>query len=335
MPERLVVLAPNWLGDVVMAEPAVAAIRRSNPAAHVSVAARASVAGVLAFMDGLDAVLPFPAGASAGAHARLLAAGRFGRAVLLPNSFRSAWVVRRAGIPARGGFRADGRSWLLTDRVDRPAGMTQVEYYLALTTALGYPALSRVPRLSLTPAASAAAAAALRAHGCDLSASFVVLAPGAAFGRAKQWEPAHVARLVERLLERGEQPVLVGAPADRDTAARVMAALPAGAAGRVVSLVGETDLDALAGVLAAARAVVANDSGALHLAAAFGTPVAAVFGPTDERLTAPTPHDPARAAVLTHQVWCRPCGLRECPIDHACMKGVAPERVLEAIGAWL
>jgi len=336
MPERIVVLAPNWLGDVVMAQPALAAIRRAVPDAHLAVAARASVAGVLAFVAGVDEVVSFAAGSSAGANAALLATGRFDTTVLLPNSFRSAWTVRRAGIRRRAGFRADGRSWLLTDAVvPPPRGTRQVDYYLALTTALGYPVASRAPRLLPTVEAQAAADAALGARGVPPDAPFVVLAPGAAFGTAKQWVPDHAARLIKHLVERGGRVVVVGAKADRETAGQVIAPLSPRARAGVADLVGETSLAGLAGLLSRARAVVANDSGALHLAAAFGTPVVGVFGPTDERLTAPTAADPARAAVLTHHVWCRPCGLRTCPIDHACMKGIDPERVFAAVETWL
>ncbi|MGE0393235.1 MAG: lipopolysaccharide heptosyltransferase II [Vicinamibacterales bacterium] len=342
MPERIVVLAPNWLGDVVMAEPAVAALRRAHPAAHLAVAARASVAGVLAFVPGVDEVVTFPAGATTRVEAARLAAGRFDTAVLLPNSFRSAWVARRAGIRRRAGFRGDGRSWLLTDAVERPTAsrpavaVRQIDYYLALTTALGWVAGASVPRLLLTPAARAEAEAALAAHGITPESPFVVLAPGAAGGPAKQWVPGHAARLVERLVAGGTvRVVVVGAAADRPVAAEVVGSLAPAARAGVVDLVGQTSLVALAGLLARARAVVANDSGALHLAAALGAPVAAVFGPTDERLTAPTAADPARVAVLTHHVWCRPCGLRTCPIDHSCMTGVTPERVFAAVEAWL
>jgi heptosyltransferase-2 len=336
MSERIVVLAPNWLGDVVMAQPALVAVRRAHPTAHLTVAARASVAGVLAFVDGVDDVVTFPAGSTTGAEAAPLAAGRFDLAILLPNSFRSAWVVRRAGIRRRAGFRGDGRSWLLTDAFARPLVSRQIDYYLALTTALGCPTVSPVPHLSLTTAARDEADAVRAAQGMTPEAPFVVLAPGAAGGTAKQWVPGHAARLVERLVARGDiRVVVVGAAADRPVAAEVMASLAPAARAGVVDLVGQTSLVALAGLLARARAVVANDSGALHLAAAFGTPVAAVFGPTDERLTAPTAADPARAVVLTHQVWCRPCGLRTCPIDHGCMTGVTPARVVAAVETWL
>jgi heptosyltransferase-2 len=99
----------------------------------------------------------------------------------------------------------------------------------------------------------------------------------------------------------------------------------------VIDLVGQTDVPALAGVLVNCRALAANDSGALHLAAALGVNVTAVFGPTDDRATAPRPtRDDRQSAVLTHPTWCRPCGLRECPLDHACMLGVPASAVLAA-----
>lgn len=337
MPERIVVLAPNWLGDVVMAQPALAALRQACPDAHLTVAARASVAGALAFVEGVDAVLTLPAGSSAGAQARLLAAERFDRAVLLPNSFHAAWLAWRAGIRRRAGFRGDGRSWLLTERVARPAGLVRhVGYYRALTSALGFESATAAPSLRLTADARAEADALLAAHGVPADTPMVVLAPGAAGGPAKQWRPEHAARLVGDLCARdGVRVVLVGATGDRAVAERVCHALPVSARARVVDLVGETSLSGLAGVLARARVVIANDSGALHLAAAFGTPVVALFGATDERVTAPTATEPSRAVVLTHPVWCRPCGLRECPLDHACMTGITPGRVLRAAEAWL
>ncbi len=337
MAERLVVLAPNWLGDVVMAQPALAAIRGASPDAHLVVAARASVAGVLAFVEGVDEVLALPPGSSVGAQARLLAGQRCDRAVLLPNSFHAAWMAWRAGIRRRAGFCGDGRAWLLTERVRRPAGRVRhVEYYLALTTALGFEAGSSVPRLRLTADARAEADALLQAEGIEPGAPIVVLAPGAAGGPAKQWRPEHAARVIEDLAARdGVRVVIVGAPADREVADRVLGPVSGHTRGCVVDLVGRTSLGGLAGVLARAQVVVANDSGALHLAAAFGTPVVALFGATDERVTAPSAADPSRATVLTHTVWCRPCGLRACPIDHACMKGITPVRVMSAVEAWL
>jgi heptosyltransferase-2 len=153
----------------------------------------------------------------------------------------------------------------------------------------------------------------------------VGLAPGAAYGHAKRWPPSRVAELVGRLSAQGATCVIVGAAGDRDAAREIESSLPAGA--RVVNLTGRTDLRQLAGVLAACHAFVSNDSGAMHLAAAVGVPVTAIFGPTDERVTAPVgDHD-----VLIHQVFCRPCMLRDCPIDHRCMKGISVDAVYGAV----
>ncbi|MBM3820194.1 MAG: glycosyltransferase family 9 protein, partial [Acidimicrobiia bacterium] len=125
--------------------------------------------------------------------------------------------------------------------------------------------------------------------------------------------------------------VLVGSKADRRTTGPIRAALDAPARPRVIDLAGETTLEELAGILRLAQGCVSNDSGAMHVAAAVGTPLVAVFGPTRERETAPLTRAGGRADVLTHPVWCRPCMLRECPIDHRCMTGIAPERVAESL----
>jgi heptosyltransferase-2 len=135
-----------------------------------------------------------------------------------------------------------------------------------------------------------------------------------------------VAEVIARLTrEREVTCVVVGAAGDRDAAREIESTLPAGVA--VVDLAGRTDLRTLSGVLARCAAFVSNDSGAMHLAAALGVPVAAIFGPTDERVTAPLgEHD-----ILIHDVFCRPCLLRDCPIDHRCMKGIAVDAVFDAV----
>ena len=121
--------------------------------------------------------------------------------------------------------------------------------------------------------------------------------------------------------------MIVGADADRDAGREIESSLPSGV--RVANLIGRTDLRVLAGVLARCRAFVSNDSGAMHLAAAIGVPVTAIFGPTDDRVTAPL----GRHDVLIHQVFCRPCMLRDCPIDHRCMKGITADAVFQAVSA--
>ena len=178
------------------------------------------------------------------------------------------------------------------------------------------------------PAAGAAqAGAALDAAGVAAGTRLVGFAPGAAYGSAKRWPPERVADAIVRLGAAGARAVLVGAPADREIARAIQSALDPAVRPSVVDLVGATDVAMLMAVLARCDVVVANDSGAMHVASAVGRPVVAIFGPTDERATAPMgPH-----TLVRHDVWCRPCLLRDCPIDHRCLRGVAAAEVVAAV----
>ena len=340
-PDRrtFVVLAPNWLGDAIMALPAIMDVRAQAGAGRLVIAARTGIADLFRLVPGVDAITglrwkgrwlqraAFQADA-----ARL---GDLGAdvALLMPNSFATALLVRQARVAERWGYATDMRAPLLTRAVPRPRGsMHQGAYYQRLTAALGITPGPLTPRLAVPPAAVDAARRLLAERGGDLTRPVVVLAPGAAYGTAKRWIPAHVAALATRLVrERDATCVLVGSAADRSTTSMVQALMDAATRGRAVDVAGETTLETLAGVFALAQACVSNDSGAMHLAAAIGTPVVAVFGPTRERETAPLTAAGARAEVLTAPVFCRPCMLRECPIDHRCMTRVTPARVFGAV----
>jgi heptosyltransferase-2 len=329
---RIVVIAPNWLGDAVMALPAIADLRHHYAAAHLAIAARPPVSPLFTMVKGVDELVGLPGRWRV--NAPELTAGAFDIAVLLPNSFATALIAKNAKIPERWGFATDFRGWLLTRGLSRPTGTThQSEYYQALTTGLGIP---------IGPAFATVWPDANRARqiltnvGLDLDEPFVVLAPGAAYGRAKQWLPERFAQLADLLInERGWSVLMVGSNADRSACAEVAARLPATGTriNRLIDLSGKTDLPALAGVLQLARAVVSNDSGAMHLAGAVGTKVVAIFGATNETRTSPLSAgvDAPRPAIISHEVFCRPCMLRECPIDHRCMSGISAARVFEAL----
>ena len=331
---RIVVRAPNWLGDAVMALPAIAAVRRTFPRSALAVAAPRSVAPLFEEITDAapDEVLPIEQRSEIAS----LREGRFDLAVLFPNSFRAAWAARRAAIPHRWGVRTGGRGVLLTRAAARPSKRShQAARYLAMAEALGLPAADSLPRLAVTPSTKERADALLRGLGLGPSQSLVGIAPGAAYGHAKRWPPARVAELTTRLADRGATVVLVGAAADRDAGREIESALPAQA--RAVNLIGRTDLRLLAGVLERCQAFVSNDSGAMHLAAAIGVPVTAIFGPTDERVTAPAGATDGQSTheVILHPVFCRPCMLRDCPIDHRCMKRISVDRVFGAVVARL
>jgi len=338
--DRLVVVSPNWLGDAVMALPALADVRRHYPLAHLAVAARESVAPLFTMVAGVDEVITLPGRGGMGAFsgwqqdASALARGGFDAALLFPNSFATALIASRSGIGERWGFATDWRARFLTRAVPKPAGpLHQGGYYQALTTALGMapgPLHARVwPNTDW-------ARQVLREIGLDLDEPFAVFAPGAAYGRAKQWLPERFAELAHRLIqERGWSVVMVGANADRAVCREIESRLPKGGSriNRLIDFAGKSDLATLAGILAVARAVVSNDSGAMHLAGAVGTHVVAMFGATNETRTSPLPAGAEAPAptILTHSVFCRPCMLRECPIDHRCMRGITVERALESL----
>lgn len=330
---EVLVLAPNWLGDAVLALPAIADVRRAFPDARLAVAGRRSVAGLFRLVSGIDEIIALRSDARwwrrAAFRADVDALRRNDLAILLPNSFQSAWMVQQASIAERWGYRTDVRSRLLTRAVPRAKGGHQAEYYQRLTSALGIPAGASAPAIDLSQQTRDAAQALLAERGHQPGSMLVVLAPGAAYGKAKQWIPGHVATLIARL-ERQQSAtcVLVGSAADVATGAEIHRAF---ASHRLIDLIGQTTLEQLAGVLAISDVCVCNDSGAMHLAAAVGTRVVATFGPTNEHATRPLPRPGRRAEVLVHQVWCRPCMLRECPIDHRCMTGLTPERVFEVI----
>jgi len=335
---RLVIRAPNWLGDAVMALPAMGAIRAAFGGAHVAVAAIPSIAPLFDedTSAGQDSVIPVP---DAAAEVRVLRAGGFDAIVLLPNSFRSAWSARRASIPERWGYASGFRRWLLTRAVSRPRGRVhQSTCYLDLVKGLELPEGDPWPRVVVRPATRTRADAVLAAHGLGEEADgvrVVGFAPGAAYGHAKRWPPRMVAETIVRLSrESSAVCVMFGAGGDRDSGREIESLLPPDV--RAVNLIGRTDLRLLAGVMTRCSAFVSNDSGAMHLAAALGRPVVAIFGATDERVTSPL-GAPGRLGeivtpdVLTHPVFCRPCMLRDCPIDHRCMKGVTVDVVVAAV----
>ena len=316
---------PNWLGDAVMALPALGAVRAALPDAFLAVAALPSITPVF---DEITAARPQQILAIDTSNERTeFRAGQFDTVLLLTNSFRTAWVARGSGTRQRWGYAAGARGPLLTRPVARPSQeVHQTDYYLHLVRELGFEAAKVAPAIEVTDTTRARARRVLEQQGIAPGETLVGFAPGAAYGHAKRWPPDRVAAVVTRLAQQnGARAVLVGAPADRDAGRAIESTVPPDIG--VVNLIGRTDLRLLMGVLRECRAFVSNDSGAMHLAAAVGIPVTALFGPTKEWVTAPVgAHD-----VLRHQVFCSPCMLRECPIDHRCMKRITVDEVYTAV----
>lgn len=319
--ERLLVRVPNWLGDCCLSLPALRDARRNFPGARLEVLARGPLGELYAAVPEVDGALA--AGRLADTVERL-AAGEWDAALLLTNSFRSALEPWLARIPERWGYACDGRGPLLTRSARVPGavrGQSEVYYYRAMLEGIGL-AVAGAPEATLSPLpAWRARAAELLGDG---GGPWVGLNPGASFGSAKRWLPERYAVVAQALARRhGVRIAIVGSAAERLLAETIAAGLDA----PVRVLCGETSLGGLAGVLSRLALLLTNDSGPMHLAAALGVPVVAVFGPTDWRETAPGGDG---HALLREPVSCSPCKLRECPVDHACMRLVGPEPVLEA-----
>ncbi len=328
-PQRLAIRSPTWLGDAIMALPAMGAIRRAYPDAHLAIAAPASVAPLFREQTNADAnsVVTF---ADHRGERAALAAAALDALLLLPNSFRSAWTARAAGIRERWGYGAGPRRLLLTRAVARPRRWVhQSQYYLELVRGLDLEALQEPPRVCVSAETRTRAAAMAADLGIAPGATTVGFAPGAAYGHAKRWPPARVSEVIVRLTrESGAACVLFGSTGDRSAGREIESSLPSDV--RAINAIGRTDLRLFAGLIAQCSAFVSNDSGAMHLAAALGIPLVAIFGPTDERVTAPL-GGLAVPEVLTRPVFCRPCMLRDCPIDHRCMKRITVDDVLAAV----
>jgi len=310
-----------------MSLPAIRAVREAFPGAHLTVAARASVADLYAREGAIDGVMLYAGGRRQAAAA--LRRESFDCAILLPNSFDAALAAWMARIPRRIGYRRDGRGWLLTEAIPppEPGEIPRHErfYYLELLRRAGivheYPPCADI-RLDGREAARAAGLDALQEAG--VAVPVVGVSPGAAYGDAKRWLPerfAETAVLVARA--HGASVALFGAAAERPLCESLAGAIRAeGIAVR--NFAGETTLRQFLDLAAACRLFLTNDSGAVHIASALGVPTVTVFGATDDTTTGPTG---AWARVVREQVECSPCLLRVCPIDHRCMTRVTTARV--------
>jgi lipopolysaccharide heptosyltransferase II len=321
---RALVRFPNWLGDTVMALPTLRALRGALPGAELWCLGP-WVVTILETEPGIARRLVPPGGVGARlAQARRLRQARFDVALILPNSFETALAGWLCGARWRVGY-GEGRDALLTHALPAQADrIHQVTGYLRLLAPFGVEASPTPPTLGIDPARRVEARRLLGEVGVPLGDPCVGLQLGAALGPAKLWAPARIAALAARLAARGIHPVLLGGPQARLLADAVQAA----AAEPIRSLVGRDRPALLAALIAELGALVGADSGPAHVAAAVGVPAVTLFGPTDPRLTAPL--GPGQQA-LWHQPACGPCFLRECPIDHRCLRAIEVLEVEAAV----
>jgi len=323
---RSLVIAPQWIGDAVMTEPLMR--RLAARGERITVGAVPWVAPVYRAMPQVAEVIEFPfqhGGLQLRERRRIAkdAQGKFDVAYILPNSLKSALLPFLASIPKRVGYLGEARVGLLTHRLKNPRGKPpMVAFYSALSgDADGF--ASDVPKLQLAEdAVDRALSSASLARG-----GYFVFAPGAEFGPAKRWPAIHYAELAKSL---DAPAVLLGSGKEEELCEEI--AQEAGA-GRCINLAGKTSLlDAFA-LIASARAAVSNDSGLMHVAAAFGVPQVALFGSSSPEHTPPL-NDRAKIVWLRDDAAyqppldCAPCFQRDCPLGHTrCLYDIAPDRV--------
>jgi len=325
---RSLVIAPQWIGDAVMSEPLLASLAARGET--LAVAALPWVAPVYRAMPQVREVieLPFAHGRLDWSARRRIAAtlrGRFDIAYVLPNSIKAALIPWFAGIPQRVGYRGEGRWGLLNRQLPNPGGRPpMVAFYRALAGELA--AAEARPSLSFEPAVKQVAA---RGAGVEPGA-YWAFAPGAEYGPAKCWPAAHYAELARSLHVRDGLPVLLlGSGKEAALCQQIADAAP----GACRVLAGQTSLmDAMA-LIAGARGLISNDSGLMHVAAAFGIPQVAVFGSTSPEHTPPL-NPRAKVLWLKDELGldCMPCFERTCRYGHTrCLTEVAPQRVEAAL----
>jgi lipopolysaccharide heptosyltransferase II len=325
MRDTLIVRLPNWLGDTVMAVPALRALRAARADARVALVG--PWATVLAGQGLADVLVPYARswGARLARWDEVRALGA-AEAILFPSSFESAlaawyWRARR-----RVGFDAGGRRALLTDAIPRPAPREhQIDEYALVVARLDVEVTDRVPRLT-PPADDSAERAAIRRLLDEAGAGrnghpIVGIHLGAAYGPSKLWPAERVAELCRTLSARDHIPLLLGARDSLGVAERLAGETSAR------SLVGRDRPELLPALVAELDALVCGDTGVGQLAAAVGTPVVALFGPTDPRLSAPR----GAARVITHPVACAPCFYRACPIEHPCLREITAGHVADTL----
>ena len=325
---RTLVVGPQWIGDAVMSEPLLALLSARGD--RLAVAALPWVAPVYRAMPQVGAVieLPFAHGRlDWGARRRLAGElrGRFDTAYVLPNSIKSALLPWLAGIPRRIGYQGEGRVLLLNKRLPNPPGRPpMVAFYAALSGEPAHEGERPLMKFDTSVLEQATRAAAVE------PGAYWAFAPGAEYGPAKCWPADRYAELARTLHQQHGQPVLLLGSGKEATLCEQIAAQSEGAC-RV--LAGRTSLiDAMA-LIAAARGVVSNDSGLMHVAAAFGVPQAAVFGSTSPEHTPPL-NPRARVLWLKQelQLDCAPCFDRVCRFGHTrCLSGVSAARVESAL----
>ena len=335
--KRILVKGTNWVGDTIISFPAVHSLRRLFPQAHIYLLVMAHLRELWQANPDIDEVIPYSMPTGAGRIfaelqiARLIRDKRIDLAVVLPRSFSSAWIVFLGGIPQRIGYKGEVRDWLLTERLDRNTEILskhRMYYYLNLIEHLGRGPSPSLPSLSLDGELEEWANNFLLRNGL-IGRVLIGFNPGATYGEAKCWPPERFIALGKRL-QRGYDASIILFGSSRPNEGELNAAIAEGIGEGCLNLSGQTSLLELASLLRRCHLLVTNDTGTMHVAAAVGTRVAAIFGPTDPRTTSPLGEG---HVIIRAEVPCSPCLKRVCPEDHRCMDLIEVEQVYNTVSA--
>jgi len=339
---KILIRATNWVGDAIMALPALRAVRKRFPEAEIAIVGRPYVADIYRDQEICNQLIPYdPKDLHAGFSGRErlaaeLRAQKFDVALLLQNAFDAAWLAWRANIPERIGYARDVRSFLLTKAVPLPrhgeTPMHEKFYYLELLRRAGW--LDSVQDetfigLSVPEEKRRSADELLCKFGVRQGALRIAIGAGASYGSAKCWPPPRFAEVANRLQSEADADVILFGIAAEAT---VSTAISGELRRPPINLTGKTAIADLPALLSQCHLFIGNDSGAMHVAAAVGLPIVAVFGPTDPNGTAPVT---TRCSIVQQKPYCSPCFLRCCPTDHRCMTAITAGMVAAAARPWL
>jgi heptosyltransferase-2 len=330
---KILIRSVNWLGDAVMITPAMVAIREHFPEAEITVLANPLVSQMFSHHSCVDRVITFHRnGVHRGIAGRFRLAAQLRRhsfdlAVIFPNSFEGALIPWLAGIPLRIGKNSDARGLLLTHSYPRTlqkADEHQVLNYLKMLKYFGIPSREPVLDLETTADEDRYVADLLAARRIGPDDIVLGINPGATFGSAKRWYPERFAEAARELSRRwGARVVITGGPGETEMAARIEELL----GGACVNMAGATSVRELMALIKRCNFFITNDSGPMHIAAAFEVPLVAIFGSTDHRTTSAF-FD--KSIIVRRNTDCAPCMQRECPTDHRCMTAVTAGEVIDA-----
>ena len=332
---KILIIGPFWIGDMIMAQSLFKVLCQQHDHAEISVMAPPFTQPLLARMPEVSEALTLDL-----AHGELnlrkrrrlgkaLVSRRFDHAYVLPNSFKSALIPFHAGIGRRTGWAGEFRWPLLTDirRLNTDQYPLMVQRFVALAYPPGSVPPDDCPKPELA-VDSLQQAETLGAFGLQHDSRIIGICPGAEFGPAKQWPAEHYAELVNDLLAKGWEVWFFGSPKDELMVESILADVEPSMLARCENLAGRTSLGQAIDLLAATEAVISNDSGLMHIAAALYKPVIAIYGSTTPDFTPPLAD---KVRLLATDIECRPCFKRTCPFGHLrCLRELRPQLAVDA-----